>query len=365
MRKKIICAVTNDLSYDQRMHRICGSLARAGFEVELVGRLRRESRPLPERPFRQTRLRCRFEKGKAFYLEYNLRLLWYLLRSRFDSLCSVDLDTIVPVWLAGRLQGAQLVYDAHEYFTEVPEVIRRPRVQGIWEWVARRFIPRMDRCYTVGPALAERFERAYGTPFEVIRNLPMRQQGQAARALHSKPVFLYQGALNEGRGLEALIGVMPQFPDATLLLAGEGDLSDTLRRMVQNLGLEEQVRFLGYVQPSELPVFTSQATIGFNILENKGLSYYYSLANKAFDYIQAGLPSVQMDFPEYRRIQEQYGVFQLVPDLDPETLSAAIRRLLEDGAFYAEMSRNCLKAAAELCWEEEEERLLRIYKEGR
>lgn len=362
MRKeKIICTVTNDLSYDQRMQRICASLVDAGYEVELVGRERRGSAPLREQPFRQTRLRCRWEKGKLFYLEYNLRLLFYLLFSRFDQLNAVDLDTIVPVWAAGQLKGGRLVFDAHEYFEEVPEVVRRPGIQKIWEGVAQRFIPQMDRCYTVGPALAERFETLYGKSFGVVRNLPNRQEGISRKTVPEKPVFLYQGALNEGRGLEALIGVMPAFPHAELWLAGEGDLSEALRQMVRNQGLEGQVRFLGYVQPAELPALTRQATIGFNLLENKGLSYYYSLANKAFDYIQAGLPSVQMDFPEYRRLQEEYGVFQLVADLLPETLMPAIRRLLEDKAYYAEMSRRCLGAAAELCWEREEGRVVEVF----
>ncbi|MFZ2900280.1 MAG: glycosyltransferase [Saprospiraceae bacterium] len=360
-KKKIICTVTNDLSYDQRMQRICTSLVKAGYEVELVGRLRRNSAPLREQPFRQTRLRCRWEKGKLFYLEYNLRLLFHLLFSRFDQLCAVDLDTIVPVWAAGRLKGGRLIFDAHEYFEEVPEVVRRPFIQKIWAGVARRFIPRMDRCYTVGPALAERFGALYGKPFGVVRNLPYRQEGIKPRGVPEKPVFLYQGALNEGRGLEALIGVMPAFPHAELWLAGEGDLSEALRQLVREQGLEEQVRFLGYVQPIDLPVLTRQATIGFNLLENKGLSYYYSLANKAFDYIQAGLPSVQMDFPEYRRLEEAYGVFQLVPDLAPETLIAAIGQLLEDKEFYAHMSQRCLSAAAELCWEQEEGRVAAFF----
>lgn len=354
MKKKIICTVTNDLSYDQRMQRICASLVGAGYEVELVGRLRPGSAPLREQPFRQTRLRCTWEKGKLFYVEYNIRLLFYLLFSRFDQLCAVDLDTIVPVWAAGRLKGGWLVFDAHEYFEEAPEVVRRPHIKRIWKAVGRWFIPRMDRRYTVGPALAERFEALYGKPFGVVRNLPYRQEGLREKTLPEKPVFLYQGALNEARGLEALIGIMPEFPQAELWLAGEGDLSDILRRIVQEHGLESQVRFLGYIHPADLPRLTIQATIGFNLLENKGLSYYYSLANKAFDYIQAGLPSVQMDFPEYRRLQEAYGVFQLIADLQTETLIQAIRHLLEDREYYAEMSRRCLAAAAELCWEREE-----------
>ena len=360
--RKIILSVTNDLTYDQRMHRICASLAGAGFGVELVGRLRPGSLPLSERPFRQTRLKCYFEKGKAFYLEYNLRLFFFLLRSRFDILCAVDLDTIVPVWAAGLLKKAALAYDAHEYFSEVPEVVGRPLIRRVWEQVAKTFIPRMDRCYTVGPALADVFGKRYGVPFEVIRNLPLRREGPFQETAPGPPMLFYQGALNEGRGLEALIRAMSAFPEAQLWLAGEGDLSAGLRELVQSLRLEKQVRFLGFIRPEELPGLTRQATIGFNVLENRGLSYYYSLANKAFDYIQAGIPSVHMDFPEYRAIQERYGVFHLIPDLERETLLNAIRKLLDDSAYCEQLRENCRKAAVELVWEKEEGRLLRVYK---
>src|SRR5688572_26752370 len=121
---KLLFAVTNDLTYDQRMQRICRSLSAWGYDVELIGRERELSVPLSSETFRQTRLNCFFSKGKLFYLEYNLRLLFYLLFTRFDAVCAIDLDTIVPVFIIGKLKGAKLIYDAHEYFTEVPEVVR-------------------------------------------------------------------------------------------------------------------------------------------------------------------------------------------------------------------------------------------------
>ncbi|MBK7408366.1 MAG: glycosyltransferase [Saprospirales bacterium] len=297
-------------------------------------------------------------------MEYQIRLFFYLLQSRFQALCAIDLDTILPVWIAGRLKGAMLLYDAHEYFSEVPEVIRRPAIRRVWEGVAWWCIPRMDKCYTVGPALAGIFSARYGKPFEVIRNLPLARPDLFSAKPPYRPLFFYQGALNEGRGLEALLEVMPSFPHATLWLAGEGDLSHTLRDKVRKLGLESQVRFLGFIQPADLPALTRKATLGFNLLENAGLSYYYSLANKAFDYIQAGIPSVHMDFPEYRSLQEEYGVFHLVPDLKRETLVGAIKKLLVDKAYYESLRENCRHAAEELVWEKEEKRLLEIYKMG-
>lgn len=359
---RIICTVTNDLTYDQRMIRICGSLARAGYEVTLVGRQRPASRPLSAEPFRQHRLPCCFEKGKLFYLEYNLRLFFFLLAQPFDVVCAVDLDTILPGFLTSRIKSKTCVYDAHEYFTEVPEVARRPAVKRIWEWVARFTIPRLKYAYTVGEGLARLFEQRYGTPFVVIRNVPLSHPLPERQPGSEKAIILYQGTLNEGRGLEQAIEAMQAVEGAELWLAGEGDLSAALRQQVQQQGLEHKVRFLGYVPPAELRALTLQAHIGLNLLENKGLSYYYSLANKAFDYIQAGVPSVNMAFPEYQQLQQQFGVFILLENLSASAVSQAVNRLLQDEVFYQSLRQNCLEAAKILNWEREEQKLLGFYR---
>ena len=83
--KRLVFTVTNDLNFDQRMIRICSSLANAGYDVLLVGRRQRKSMPLDVKMFRQKRLACFFEKGKAFYFEYNVRLFVYLLFKKGDQ----------------------------------------------------------------------------------------------------------------------------------------------------------------------------------------------------------------------------------------------------------------------------------------
>jgi glycosyltransferase involved in cell wall biosynthesis len=356
----ILCTVTNDLTYDRRMIRICTSLVKPGYRVQLIGRVYVHSKPLSVQPFEQTRLKCWFNKGKWFYVEYNVRLFFYLLFKQYDLVCAVDLDTILPGLLVSRLKGKKIVYDAHEYFTETPEVVRRPRVQWIWEQVARFAIPQVDAAYTVGEELAAIFTKRYHKKFQVVRNVPFRQQEIAKP---ERNIILYQGALNEGRGLELVIAVMQHLENAELWLAGEGDLSTVLRKQVADLQLTDKIIFLGYLLPNELHTVTLQAKIGLNLLENRGLSYYYSLANKAFDYIQACVPSIQMDFPEYRKINEQYAVFRLVKKWSVKVLTQIILELLTDKVVYNSLKDNCLTARTVFAWEEEEKNLLSIYKQ--
>ncbi len=370
-------AVTTDLSYDQRMQRIAGSLARAGYQVLLVGWQRPASVPLAPRPYAQHRLRGWFQSGKLFYLEYNLRLFFFLLGQRAAAWGCADLDAALPTWLRARLGGQPFVYDAHELFPEVPEVVARPRVQRAWRWVENFIVPRARLRYTVGPALAQLFEQRHPScPFAVVRNVPSSQVSGALTSqspipnnqkTNQQPILLYQGALNMGRGLAELLAAMPSVP-ARLIMCGEGDCSVALRAQAAQLGLlaSGQVEFRGYVLPEALRVLTAQATVGIMLLENTGLSYYYSLANKFFDYVQAGIPQLCIDFPEYRALNAQHEVAELVPDLHPATLAAALARLLpggQPGPHYQRLAANCRRARAEWSWEQEEKTLLRLYAE--
>ena len=175
------------------------------------------------------------------------------------------------------------------------------------------------------------------------------------------PIILYQGVLNAGRGLETAIAAMQKIEGATLWLAGEGDLSQELRQLAKDLQVESKVHFLGYLSPKDLRLVTLQASIGLNLLENRGLSYYYSLANKAFDYVQAGVPSIQMNFPEYLALQEEHRVFYLINRLEVEVLVQAVEHLLGDNELYLALRENCKLAAVEWCWEREKEKLIAIY----
>lgn len=357
----IIFTVTNDLSYDQRMQRICTTLARNGYNCLLVGRKRKDSMPLGEFAFNTHRLRCFFNAGKLFYFEYNLRLLFFLMRQPFDAVCAIDLDTLMACGAVSVLRRRKLGYDAHEYFTEVPEVVSRPLVKSIWHRVAKYWIPKTHFRYTVGSALAKELDKMYQKPFDVIRNVPYesRLKGEKEYSQSEKKILIYQGALNEGRGLEPLIDAASELP-VEICLAGEGDLSLALRERVARKGLEEKVVFLGWVTPERLKEITRKAFLGYNLLEKRGKSYYLSLANKYFDYTMAQVPCLVSAFPEYVQLHREYG-HSVICELTKEAIVANINHLIDRPDEYQKLVKNCEIAAKTLNWEMEEQKLLKIY----
>jgi glycosyltransferase involved in cell wall biosynthesis len=366
--KKIYCTVTNDLSYDQRMQRICSSLQRAGYEVTLVGRKLKQSKKLSDFNFKQQRLYCIFTKGKLFYLEYNIRLFFlFLFLRKYDAICAVDLDTLLAATLAAKIRRKKLIYDAHEYFTELPELVGRPVVRKIWAGIGRFCIPKCDLAYTVCSSLAIEFAKKYHVNFEVIRNLPLSQNERQHFPINKSDPFiiLYQGMLNDGRGLEEMLEAMQHFEakKVQLWIAGEGDLSESIRNKATVLNLGEKVKFLGFVSPNELKSITQKADIGINLLQNKGLNYYYSLANKFFDYVMAEKPSICMDFPEYRLHCQEFETAVLIQDLKSDSIIKAIESLCQNDAYYQKIRENCQKAKLAWNWENEEKKLINMYRE--
>lgn len=353
--KRAIVSVINDLVTDQRVHRHCLTLQGMGFDVLLIGRKLKTSPALAARPYRTHRMTLPFEKGPLFYASFNIALLFQLLFRRSNLLISNDLDTLPANYVASKLRGSALIYDSHEYFTEVPELVNRPRTKAIWECLERMLVPRLRHAYTVSQPIASAYARRYKVHFEVIRNIPLLEE-QQTEALSHPPVILYQGSVNLGRGVDVAIRAMQCLEGAVLTVAGTGDVLEEMKALAKELGLTERVKFLGQVPFTELKAITRSASIGISLEEDLGLNYRYALPNKLFDYIHAGVPVLVSHLPSMSEVVETYGIGEVLKDRDPKSVAAQLLAML-DGSKQAEWRANCRNAAQELNWQKESYKL--------
>lgn len=356
---RIVCTVTNDLNYDQRMIRICSTLADAGHDVTLVGFKRRNSKPLIQRPFKQVRLPIIVERTKLMYADYWTKLFFWLMFRPVDVICAIDLDTIMPVYYVSRLRKKHRVYDAHELFTELKEVISRPLVHKMWLWIARHTVPYFPVGYTIGEAYAEELRQRYGVSYGVVRNATVLRPISIPEK--KQRFILYQGAVNVGRCFEELIPAM-HLVAAPLIVCGAGNFFEQALSITAKEGLQDKVSFKGYIPPEQLREFTVQAWIGITLFEATSLSNRLSLANRFFDYMHHGVPQICIRYPEYEKINARYEVCLLIDENPtPAAIAAAINKLLLDEAYYHRLQENCLKAREEYCWQEEAKTLLKTY----
>jgi glycosyltransferase involved in cell wall biosynthesis len=363
---RIVLSVTNDIQSDQRVGRVARSLAGLPAQVIVIGRRTRSSSPLAASGYQVSRFRLMFNKGFLFYAGFNLRLFCRLLFEKADILVSNDLDTLPAVFMAAKIRRKIVVYDSHEYFTGVPELVGRKFVRKIWESIESFLLPRIICSYTVSASIAAEYNRKYGIGMQVIRNLPLRRINPVLPSvplrIAGEKIILYQGSLNIGRGLELAISAMKYIQDTRLIIIGTGDVEDDLKSLVRLLDLSSSISFLGRLTPEELLPCTRQADLGISLEENLGLNYYYSLPNKLFDYIQAEVPVLVADLPEMAAIVNNYQVGRVTGTRDPEELAGIFYEMLHDPEKRSAWKSKLELAAKELCWENEEEKLLNIYR---
>jgi len=352
--KRAFISVINDLATDQRVGRVAKLLSEQGFEVCCLGRRLKNSPELMNRPFKHRRYRMLFTRGPMFYACFNLRLMITLLFVRRPALMiSNDLDTLPANFLASRIRGVPLIYDSHELFTQVPELIHRKTVQSVWKLIERILVPKLRHAVTVNYSIATIYRRLYGTRFKVVRNVPEKLEYIPR---DSDPVaqqmIIYQGSLNVGRGLELMIDAMHHIQNVRFVIVGTGDIEDELKQRVVQSKLSDRIEFMGRMLPEDLMTLTLRADLGISLEEDLGLNYRFSLPNKIFDYIQSRVPVLCSALPEMSRIVDSYGVGISSKERDPEKLAGRIRYMLKErsgGAWMEALNR----AAEDLCWENE------------
>lgn len=355
---QIVFCCTSIIDRDRRIQRCAKALEEAGFDCTLIGR------PVNgvAQQFDATRyIRLARWKGVTFYAVYNLLLFIKLLFIRTDIIVAVDYDTLLAASLVSKIRNKALVFDAHEWFEEVPELIGQEQKKRLWKKIANYSLTNVKRAYTVNQSLADILSKQFHIDFEVVRNIGEAQSIDAMAPSSIEPLqIVYVGVFNEGRGLEQIIDCVSNMDDVALHLYGGGDIEQRLRALVLK-NQQNNVVFHGYLAPSDFAQL-SQHHVGINLLNNLSKSYYYSLANKYYDYIHAGLPSICMDFPEYRLLNNQIDVNYLIPNLQIDDVRNLILSIIKNPNTYHDKRKNCQIAKDVWTWQNEKNTLVQIYR---
>lgn len=360
--KSILLLVSTDLTFDQRVHRTARTLSDLGARVSVMGRMLPDSVSLDWGDIETHRVTLNIQSGPPMYFMMNQKMVQQANEGPWDIVVSNDFDTLLAGYRISRKHKAAWVLDAHEHFIEVPELRGREIKRYAWHalglWASRR----LDAAYTVSESLRRILSSTYNIPFSVIENRPLLRPGFAKEEPVPRLLF-YQGALNRGRGLETAILAMREMPNYTLQIAGDGDIKGELEALIRRYHLGNRVELLGRIPPETLGKYTSRAWLGLNLLASNSLNYYYSLANKFFDYAQYGIPSINPAFPEYIRYNSKYGGSLLLDELSPQRLKAKIFELEDDPNAYKRLVQEAEHMRSDCHWDTQISELERIYSE--
>jgi glycosyltransferase involved in cell wall biosynthesis len=336
-------------------------LQECGYDVLLVGRVLPNSLDLSERPYKTHRMTLRFTKGPAFYAEFMWRLFSFLKKQRPALLVTNDLDTLWPNYKLAKKRGIPLIYDSHEIFCEVPELQHTPLKKRIWEGLEKRIVPKLKYCITVNQSIANWFDDKYKTHFKVVRNIPDKMPVTAIKSRQElglpadKKIILLQGAgINVQRGSEEAVEAMQFVENAVLVIIGGGDVIGTLEKMIQREELKDKVRLLPKMKPEELYHYTCNADIGLSLDKDTNINYRYSLPNKLFDYVNAGVPVLASALPEVQSFIDKYYVGVFIKSHQPQHIAEMMNFML-NAPDYAAWKANTKKASEENSWEKEKQ----------
>ena len=355
---RVIVIVSNDLCTDQRVQKVCNSLQNLSHSVTLVGRLLPNSLSLSLN-YRTHRFKLLFNRGPLFYMNLNLRLLWYLMFVPCDAIHANDLDTLLPAWIVAGMRRKMLVYDTHEYFTGVPELQKRPMVKKIWESIESLIFPRLKRIITVNDSIASLYRNRYNvSDIKVMRNIPNAQVEIVSNPSFSSlfppgkfRIILQGNGINVDRGAEEAVEMMKHLEDAILIIAGNGDVIEQLKNAVQEQQLQSKVIFMPRMPYNELLGLTKLCDLGLTLDKDTNINYRFSLPNKLFDYLRAGIPVLASDLPEVRKVVESYQTGWIVEKVEPKCMADQVAKIMQSPELYQSIKLGLSEASSKLNWE--------------
>jgi glycosyltransferase involved in cell wall biosynthesis len=372
----VCAAVVSDLTFDARVWKEARSLSGAGYKMRLLGcsyghRGRYRHRSDGVEVF-EASLGDRSSDVSIPRRARALILLWIeILRTRARVYHAHNIHIGPPAWLASRVRGAALVYDAHELYGEPADESPLARLVAVTERSLERFlIKRSDEVVTTNRFRAEELQRRYArNGIVVLGNVPavVEDVRPLDPGYPDAPVLLYQGGIYaKDRPFRETIQAIAELDDVHLVILGFGRDPDLqlIRRWSEEAGVPQRVHLLPPRPFDELVRTAAAATVGLVPVRNRSTSDYLGDTNKLFEYLMGGLPVVASDLPEIRRVVTagQPAVGELFDPSSPASIAAAVRQVLADPDLYARRRVEARRLALELFnWKVEEQRLLDLY----
>ena len=307
---------------------------------------------------------------------WEYRLYRAALSTGADIFHANDLDTLLICERAAGKLGAKLVYDSHELWLESSRYFIATSALNKLRYriTERKLIPKTDAVIAVTPSRGEVMKNMYPSISRLviienstapIMNLPESSYLRNRLGIPTDvPVILYQGVICPERGLDKLLEAASilRDEDIAIVIIGHDVWQGTLHRMHSEMNLKNSVFLLPPVPSEILPEITVSADAGLILFENTCLNHYYSLPNKLYEYMMAGLPVIAADFPEMARIINKHSCGILVDSANAEAIANGIRTLTRSPDEMRQMGIQGRNASLEKYnWPVEEKKLVDLY----
>ncbi len=370
---KIISLLVTNFKNDNRVYRMAKSLTNHGYPTTVVAWKKGdvlahenfngvEVERVTVKSDRWKRTNILF--GAIQYFEFALRVIRKY--RKVDAWHCNDYEAfIIGVFAKTTHPKLKLVYDCHEL--ESHRNGKGAFMRFAIRTLEKIFIPWTELVITVSPSIQDFYKRNYNLSFvALVRNLPNEMPVTLSNTLREKldlkneqRIFLYQGMLGKGRGIEVLLNAFEtrKTSNAVIVFMGFGALKEQIEGYASR---SKNIFFVPAVSYAEIPMYTGSADVGVNSVEPTCLSYKYSLPNKLFEYIQSEIPVLTNPLPDCAALVNEFQVGKVILSWSVNGINEVVDDMLkEDLSLY----QDNLKAAKKILnWECEEHIFIDAYK---
>lgn len=298
-------------------------------------------------------------------VELLFKMTLLCLRHRGSVYHCHDLGPAFFCIFAARVWGAKLVYDAHEFETQQgnPGIVQKRILVAYEKWIVRT----SRLVITVNSEIATQMRKMHGRLVRVIENRPKMVSPVRCQSRQEVKIY-YVGYLGPGRGVLETVRALQFLPLAyRFYVLGTGRIDytrDSAYGLAHELGISsDRIRFVAPVPPDEVIPHLGCADVSVVLLSKGESNNANPSPNKFYQSVMARVPVVASDIPELKQLVENspYGrLGYCVDETDSRAVADAIKQA-------AEMKKNVNamiafeRAAKELSWESEAEKLLQYY----
>ena len=163
----------------------------------------------------------------------------------------------------------------------------------------------------------------------------------------AQPMFVYLGRLKKYKRVDVVIKAFAglNVPEATLEIAGTGDYRARLEGLVKSLDLGERVRFLGFIPEDEKVHLLRRAWASALASPKEG----WGISN--LEAAACGTPVIAANSPGIRESVIDGETGFLVPQNDPQAMTAAMRGIVQSPGLVEVLSRAARRFAETFTWE--------------
>ncbi|HET9999907.1 MAG TPA: glycosyltransferase [Ktedonobacteraceae bacterium] len=297
-----------------------------------------------------------------------------LIKMPADIYHAHDMTALPASYLAACVRRKPLVFDAHEWPLNELRGTKKRWLLALSTRLLSIILHRCAGIITVSSPIAQEICRRFHVAHvSLVRNILAYQTPLKSNRLHhcsgispEKRIVLYQGNLQEDRGLDTLVRAAAFLDeDNMIVLMGKaiGATQAQLEALIADEGVADRVKILPPASYASLLEWTASADMGVIINSpDHSFNVRMSLPNKLFEYLMAGLPVLASPLDAVAQLIRSYDVGHVLLSLTPAEVGATINSLLVDRAALSRWSDNARDAVRrDLCWEKESQHLIHLY----